>query len=112
MHGGACATGASKLLDRASPDVSRNHGLSCPPRRGLVDPRPAMKSLAVACLVACTPSPHAPVANPCAQVVLPIDGNRIWVDREGTGPLTVAFEAGFGNDSTVWSAIAPRIRAA
>jgi pimeloyl-ACP methyl ester carboxylesterase len=26
--------------------------------------------------------------------------------------LTVAFEAGFGNDSTVWSAIAPRIRAA
>ncbi len=48
----------------------------------------------------------------CADSVLRIGGNRIWVDKEGTGPVTVVFEAGFGNESSVWSKVTPRIRAA
>jgi pimeloyl-ACP methyl ester carboxylesterase len=44
--------------------------------------------------------------------VLRVDGNQIWVDHEGAGPVTAVFEAGFGNDSSVWADIAPRIRAA
>jgi pimeloyl-ACP methyl ester carboxylesterase len=48
----------------------------------------------------------------CAPSVLDIDRNRIWVDLEGAGNVTVVFEAGFGNESSVWSAIAPRIRSA
>jgi pimeloyl-ACP methyl ester carboxylesterase len=53
-----------------------------------------------------------PAANSCAQSLLNIDGNQIWVNKEGAGVLTVVFESGFGNDSSVWSQIAPRIRAA
>ncbi|GLQ94006.1 alpha/beta fold hydrolase [Dyella acidisoli] len=48
----------------------------------------------------------------CASSRLNIDGNRIWVDEEGAGNVTVVFESGFGNDSSVWSGIAPKIRAA
>ncbi|HLJ90237.1 MAG TPA: alpha/beta hydrolase [Candidatus Angelobacter sp.] len=51
-------------------------------------------------------------SNSCAQSLVSIDGNRIWVDKAGSGNVTVVFESGFGNDSTVWSQIAPRIRAA
>lgn len=50
--------------------------------------------------------------NSCAQQLLNIDGNQIWVDKEGEGNVTVVFEAGFGNDSTAWSSITPRIRGA
>lgn len=61
----------------------------------------------------CAAAQHAPAAAPvCAQAVLPIGGDRIWVDKQGAGSVTVAFEAGFGNDSSVWAQIAPRIRAA
>ena len=48
----------------------------------------------------------------CADSVLTIGGNRIWVDKEGAGRATVVFEAGFGNESSVWSNITPRIRSA
>ena len=48
----------------------------------------------------------------CAQRSIPIDGNRIWVDKQGQGPLTVVFDAGFGNDSGVWAKISPKIKAA
>jgi pimeloyl-ACP methyl ester carboxylesterase len=48
----------------------------------------------------------------CAAETLDIQGNRIWVDRKGTGNLTVVFESGFGNDSSVWSGIEPAVRAA
>ena len=51
-------------------------------------------------------------AQSCAPSLLNIDGNQIWVNKEGSGRVTVVFEAGFGNDSNVWSTIAPRIRAA
>jgi pimeloyl-ACP methyl ester carboxylesterase len=36
---------------------------------------------------------------------------RLWADDEGSGPVTVVFESGNGNDSTVWDAITPRVRA-
>jgi pimeloyl-ACP methyl ester carboxylesterase len=48
----------------------------------------------------------------CSQSQLLIDGNRIWVDKEGQGDTTVVFEAGFGNSSDVWSQITPKIREA
>jgi pimeloyl-ACP methyl ester carboxylesterase len=53
----------------------------------------------------------APATN-CAPALLDIDGNKIWMNEEGNGDITVVFEAGFGNDSTVWSEITPKIRAA
>jgi pimeloyl-ACP methyl ester carboxylesterase len=59
----------------------------------------------------CAEVQHEPGAPTCAASTLDIRGNQIWVDREGTGKLTVVFEAGFGNDSSVWASIAPRIRA-
>jgi pimeloyl-ACP methyl ester carboxylesterase len=62
--------------------------------------------------VQAAPQAHAAPAPSCVKSLLSIDGNQIWVDKEGTGPVTVVFEAGFGNDSNVWSQITPRIRAA
>ncbi|WP_266171314.1 alpha/beta fold hydrolase [Dyella subtropica] len=50
-------------------------------------------------------------ADTCSSSLLGIDGNQIWVNKEGAGNVTVVFESGFGNDSGVWSQIAPRIRA-
>lgn len=58
-----------------------------------------------------SPSP-SPTAQACSPSLLAVDGNKIWVDREGAGAVTVAFEAGFGNDSSVWADLAPKIRAA
>jgi pimeloyl-ACP methyl ester carboxylesterase len=52
------------------------------------------------------------VEGVCAEKTLEIEGNQIWVDRDGGGSITVVFEAGFGNDSSVWAEIAPKIRAA
>ena len=34
------------------------------------------------------------------------------MDEEGKGNITVVFESGFGNDSSVWSQITPKIQAA
>jgi len=65
----------------------------------------------VLCVASCAEVQTVPAAPACAASTLEIRGNRIWVDREGTGHLTVVFEAGFGNDSSVWATIAPRIRA-
>jgi len=66
-------------------------------------------------LGSCGQTQRKPVASHvCSPSVLEIAGNKIWVNKEGagTGHLTVAFEAGFGNDSSVWAEIAPKIRAA
>jgi pimeloyl-ACP methyl ester carboxylesterase len=67
----------------------------------------------VLALASCAETQPKPVAttSACASSTLEIEGNRIWVDRRGSGKVTVVFEAGFGNDSSVWSAIEPRIRA-
>jgi hypothetical protein len=48
----------------------------------------------------------------CSKAQLIVGGNEIWVNREGEGDITVVFEAGFGNDSSVWSQIAPKVREA
>ena len=59
----------------------------------------------------CASIQHKPIAAAaCAKEILDIDGNHIWVNKEGSGTVTVIFEAGFGNDSTVWSEIAPQVR--
>ena len=59
----------------------------------------------------CANIQHKPTAiAACAKEILDIDGNHIWVNKEGSGTVTVVFEAGFGNDSTVWSEIAPQVR--
>ena len=41
-----------------------------------------------------------------------VGGRGVWVDVEGAGDVTVVFEAGGGNDSSVWAQIAPRVREA
>jgi len=51
-------------------------------------------------------------APACRPAVLTIDANRIWARKSGAGSITVVFEAGFGNDSSVWSPIAERIQSA
>ncbi|WP_116091090.1 alpha/beta fold hydrolase [Sphingomonas crusticola] len=65
-------------------------------------------------LVAIAPAFAAPAstATACNPAILAVGGNRIWASKAGAGTITVVFEAGFGNDSTVWSGIEPRIRAA
>jgi pimeloyl-ACP methyl ester carboxylesterase len=55
--------------------------------------------------------PAAPSVTSCGPEPVPVDGNRIWVRKQGTGRVTVVFEAGFGNDSSVWGGVEPRIRA-
>ncbi|MFC5743213.1 alpha/beta fold hydrolase [Dyella tabacisoli] len=69
-------------------------------------------SLSLTPLVLCAQAPHKPAANACSSSLLGIDGNQIWVNKEGAGNVTVVFESGFGNDSSVWSQVASRIRAA
>jgi pimeloyl-ACP methyl ester carboxylesterase len=53
-----------------------------------------------------------PAAAACDPALLDIAGNKIWADRQGSGSITVVFESGFGNDSSVWASITPRLRAA
>jgi hypothetical protein len=57
-------------------------------------------------------TPASAHAANCSPALLDIDGNRIWMNEEGKGNITVVFEAGFGNDSSVWSQITPKIQAA
>ena len=57
-------------------------------------------------------TPASAHAANCSPALLDIDGNKIWVDEEGKGNITVVFESGFGNDSSVWSQITPKIQAA
>ena len=53
----------------------------------------------------------APATNPCGPATLSVGGNSIWANAQGAGRITVVFEAGFGNDSTVWAGVEPRVRA-
>jgi pimeloyl-ACP methyl ester carboxylesterase len=57
-------------------------------------------------------APASAHAASCSPALLDIDGNKIWMNEEGKGNITVVFEAGFGNDSSVWSQITPKIQAA
>jgi pimeloyl-ACP methyl ester carboxylesterase len=61
----------------------------------------------------CAPARRpGPVSTAPTKRLLDIQGHHIWAQKEGAGDLTVVFESGFGNDSTVWARITPRIRAA
>jgi len=44
-------------------------------------------------------TPASAHAANCSPALLDIDGNKIWMNEEGNGNITVVFEAGFGNDS-------------
>lgn len=67
-----------------------------------------VRTLAIACLFTAV----APAAYPNCNRGLVGHGKagRLWVDDQGFGPVTVVFESGNGNDSTVWDAITPRVR--
>lgn len=47
----------------------------------------------------------------CREQYLDINGAALWVDYEQIGPVTVVFEAGGGNDSSVWKDIVPEVQA-
>jgi pimeloyl-ACP methyl ester carboxylesterase len=57
-------------------------------------------------------STAVPATARCAGELVEVGGSKLWTDLQGTGPITVVFEAGNGNDSSVWSAITPGVRAA
>jgi pimeloyl-ACP methyl ester carboxylesterase len=63
-------------------------------------------------LVAAAQGASPTASGSCRNEPVDIGGRRVWVDAEGTGNVTVVFEAGGGNDSSVWTQIALRIRAA
>lgn len=59
------------------------------------------------CLAAVAPAAYA---NCSRGLIGPGKSGRLWVDDQGSGPATVVFESGNGNDSAVWDAITPRVR--
>lgn len=63
------------------------------------------------CLIGLCVLTHRAYAD-CSQRVVTFDGYALWADLQGTGSVTVAFEAGGGNDSQVWSALADKVRKA
>lgn len=77
-----------------------------------------VKFTSIACtallLSACSSS-SVGITNPsntlCSNQLVMVNGKNMWVDLEGNGQPTVVFEAGGGNDSSVWSTISPKIRA-
>lgn len=70
-----------------------------------------MRAVVLTILFACTPPPTIPVPTSCDDRLLTIGPDKIYVDVRGSGASTVVFEAGFGNDSTVWAGIAPKVKA-
>lgn len=71
-----------------------------------------MSALLAAVLTAATPAAQQPPAAPtCAAQTVAVDGLPLWVDLQGQGTTTVVFESGNGNDSTVWDALEPQVRA-
>jgi pimeloyl-ACP methyl ester carboxylesterase len=69
------------------------------------------QGLVLACAPAMASQPAQHSETKCGPDILPINGNRIWARKQGAGRVTVVFEAGFGNDSSVWNEVEPRIRA-
>jgi pimeloyl-ACP methyl ester carboxylesterase len=64
------------------------------------------KYLALAAVIGCGSSPTA-VAPPTR---VEVNGPQLWVQVAGEGDPTVVFEAGGGDDSSVWAKIEPQIR--
>src|SRR5262245_12181672 len=63
--------------------------------------------LLMAIALGCSGSPPPPTAKP---EHVDVNGPQLWVQVSGDGDPTVVFEAGGGDDSSVWSTIEPRIR--
>ena len=59
------------------------------------------------CILAVAPAADASCKR---GLVGPGRSGRLWVDDQGSGPVTVVFESGNGNDSSVWNEITPRVR--
>lgn len=72
-----------------------------------------MTFLSAALLSAALPAaaPAALPAQACGTGPIEIGGIPLYVDRQGSGPLTVLMESGNGNDSHVWDELEPQIRA-
>lgn len=67
-----------------------------------------MSMLLAASLAVVAPPVEPPT---CAAQTIVVDGLPLWVDVQGHGAITVVFESGNGNDSTVWDALEPEVRA-
>jgi pimeloyl-ACP methyl ester carboxylesterase len=66
------------------------------------------RPLLVVILVAgCGEGQHAPAPTPAQAEV---DGPQLWMQVAGDGDPTVVFEAGGGDDSSVWASVEPEIR--
>ena len=61
--------------------------------------------LFAAALIGCGGAPAAPVTAPAAPP-------QLWMQVDGQGDVTVVFEAGGGDDSSVWAGIEPDVRRA
>jgi len=72
--------------------------------------RSNLASLAAAACLAVTAPSVASAA--CASGPVQADDRRLWAEIDGDGAPTVVFEAGGGETSQAWTAIAPAIRAA
>lgn len=73
--------------------------------------RIAIVVIGLALLSSCASTSRAVAAEtPCNGSHLDINGNKIWVHRQGTGSPTVVFESGFGNDSSVWASLEKKVR--
>jgi pimeloyl-ACP methyl ester carboxylesterase len=71
----------------------------------------AVAVMSLALLSSCAHrSRTAETEAPCDGSLLGVDGNEIWVHRQGTGSPTVVFESGFGNDSSVWASLEKQVR--
>jgi pimeloyl-ACP methyl ester carboxylesterase len=72
-----------------------------------------MPKIVLACVLALLVfvSPCPSDAQDCTSSKVDVGGYGLWVEHEGTGAATIVFEAGGGDDSSVWSAITPQIRA-
>lgn len=54
----------------------------------------------------------APATARCQGEQMAVGGSQLWAEVAGHGPITVVFESGNGNDSSVWSAVTPKVQAA
>lgn len=71
--------------------------------------------LALACVLLCPAPAFASdegtvPEGACKGAVVDVDGQPLWIEAHSGGAVTIAFEAGNGNDSSVWTEIAGRVR--
>lgn len=74
-----------------------------------------MRWLALACLsalltTACASTSGLATSAPCNGALHEADRQPVWMEAHAGGEVTVAFESGNGNDSSVWADVAARVR--